>query len=258
METILFFDLDGTLVENHFSRKAIGQLLGELSAATEIPVEDLAMQMGRENGRRQQDDPDNVLTMDWNDIVQQIAATYDHTLSDSVDALWRKFAHINDVTVLDDAAQVLADLKQRYRIVLATKGLSKYQDPVLEVTGLRPYFDDILTPDLTGYLKTSRDYFARYLAQDASFIQIGDHYYDDVICAKRNGFFAILRTPIEELEVYDPFERTQQMIHYVDKISTFPAEGSAVRPDAVVTTLAELPAVIPQIEAIAARQRPKQ
>lgn len=250
MQTIIFFDIDSTLIENRFSGKAIRQLLEEIAPVAEKSVQALGRELGEENSRRQADDPDNVLTMDWHDIVETIAKKYGATLSDDVDTLWNKYAHADDVEILDDAHTMLSKLKDGRHLVIATKGLSKYQNPVLDVTGLSDYFDDVLTPDITGFLKTTREYFNKYFEQDALFIQVGDHYYDDVMCAKRNGFYSVLRAPIDALSVYDPFDRPKVLTQYKEQVKTFPEAGTDVRPDAVVVSLQEVPDVVKRIEAM--------
>lgn len=249
MQTILFFDLDSTLVVNHFSGRVLRTVLAEVAEASGKSLKDLSRELGAENTRRQELDPDHILTMDWADIAVSIARNYGVTLSNSVDDLWRTYANAQEVEILDNAAQVLAQIKTGRTIVLTTKGLSKYQDPVLEVTGLDAYFDAILTPDKVGYLKTSPAYFQGYQGQNALFIQIGDHYYDDIICAKRNGFYAILRAPIAELAPYSPFERPQFLAQYQAAISTYPTTGTDILPDALILSLEELPTVIRHIEA---------
>jgi FMN phosphatase YigB (HAD superfamily) len=247
-QTIIFFDLDSTLIENQFSRQAIQQLLEEVAAATDKTVEELGRELGRRNRQRQADDPDNPRTMDWNDIMQEIAREQGVTLSDTVDNLWREYASADGVKILDNAPQVLQELKDGRTLILSTKGLSKYQQPVLDVTGLGRYFDRILTPDITGYLKTSPGYYADYLNRsDALFIQVGDHYVDDVICARKNGFHPVLRAPIAALQPYEPFERPQHLTDHIDDLAHFSGK-TAIRPDAVVISLQELPAVVHELE----------
>jgi FMN phosphatase YigB (HAD superfamily) len=248
--TIIFFDLDSTLVENKFSQKVIHPLLEELTRASGKNVQELARELGQENTRRQKTDPDHVLTMDWHDIIKTIAQRYEVALSQSLDERWQALALIDDIEILDDAPAMLQTLQADHRkLVLATKGLSKYQNPILKVTGLDHYFDNILTPDNTGFLKTSPGYFEQYQPQSALFIQVGDHYYDDVICAKRNGFYNILRAPIKALKAYDPFDRPKVLEQYFDKLPTYPEGGSEVRPDAVVISLQEVPDIVARIEA---------
>lgn len=252
MQTVIFVDIDSTIVENRFSRKAIGTLLREIASATGQPVEAILKELSTENTRRQRTNPDHPLTMDWDDIVNTIADKHGVTLTSDVMTLWQENARAEDVELIDNSPDVIRRLKAPHRqLVIATKGLSKYQNPVLEVTGMRDLFDDMLTPDITGYLKTSPGYFARYFAMpdETLFIQLGDHYYDDVICARSNGFYPILRVRSDELAEYDPFERPQYISQIADSIHTFPDEGTDVRPEAVVVSLLEVPAVVTRLEA---------
>lgn len=252
MPTTLFIDLDATLVENKFSFRAVGELLQEIADATGKDIAEIGPLLGQENARRQTDDPDNVLTMDWDDIIETVARQQGVTLSRKLLDGWQKYASADDVDVLDNAPDVLRQLRAPHRqLVLATKGLSKYQIPVLTVTHMRDLLDDMLTPDITGYLKTTPAYFDKYTQNapdDMLFIQLGDHYYDDVICAKRNGFYSVMRAPIEALRGLDPFERPAHLAQYISQIKTYPEEGSDVLPDAVVVSLQEAPAVIERIE----------
>lgn len=250
-KTIIFFDIDSTLVENRFSPRMMNLLLQEVADTTGMPLNTLIRQMVEENQRRQKTDPNNLLTMDWDDIVEGIAQQYGVTLSRRVIDLWQEHATAEGVEMLDNALDVLRELKQPHRtLVIATKGLTKYQYPVLDAVKLRESFDDILAPDVTGYLKTQPEYFTRYTANHngARFIQVGDHYYDDVICARRHGFHTIMRAPIPELKPLDPFERPLHLAQYLDRIPTYPKDGTNILPDAVVVTLQEVPDVVRRME----------
>jgi FMN phosphatase YigB (HAD superfamily) len=251
VKTILFFDLDATLVENHFSRKVFSPLLQEIADETGVNVKSLWKAIEKENQRRQKEDPDNPLTMDWDDLVKHLAKSYGiNGLSDTVDNLWKNLANIADIELLDNAPLALAKLKKGHRqLVLATKGLYKYQEPILSLTGLDKLFDDILTPDRTAYLKTSPQFFDKYRHEEALFIQVGDHFYDDVVCAKRNGFYSVMRAPLAELLHYTAFERPNYLSDYRHEITTYPREGSEIRPDALILSLQELDEVISAIEA---------
>lgn len=251
-KTILFVDIDSTIVENKFSLKAMGKLLGEIAEATGLAIETLGRELWLENSRRQKETPNDPLTMDWDDIVETIARRYDVTLSGKVIDLWQAMANPDDVDVLDNAPQVMQALKAPHRrLIIATKGLSKYQRVVLETVEMHDLFDDILTPDITGYLKTQPDYFNTYTqsGEQTLFIQIGDHHYDDVICAKRNGFYSVMRVPIAELLPIAPFDRPAHLSRYKDQISTYRETAPMVLPDAVVVSLEEVPGIVAKIEA---------
>jgi FMN phosphatase YigB (HAD superfamily) len=262
MQTICLVDIDGTLVENRFSFKAMRDLLEDVLPHTNKTLQEIAPELWRENTHRQQSDPDNVLTMDWHDIVATVAQRYGVMLERSLDDLWRHYASADDVTINDDAPSVMETLREGGRkLVIATKGLSKYQYPLLDVTNLRDYFDEVLAPDITGYLKTTPAYFSEFLArqmqdygEETCYIQIGDHYLDDVICPVQNGFYSIMRAPIEVLRDLDPFERPAYLHLHRKDISTYPNEAPydvqpfPVRPHAVVYSLQEVPAVVERIE----------
>jgi len=249
-KAILLIDIDSTLVENRFSRMALRTVLQEMVDTTGQTMQALGDEIIAENNYRQANDPDNVLTMDWDDIVNTIAERHDVTLSRPVIELWNEYASADTVDVLDNVHDVLVELQAMdMMLVIATKGLWKYQEPVLQVTGLRDYFEHILTPDITGYLKTSPEYVRDFRAKfpEPPVIHIGDHYKDDVICPLRNGFYSILRAPIDELNQWTPQERTAHIHDYAEQISTYPKDGTDVEPTAVVTSWQEIPETIKQI-----------
>ena len=251
--TILFFDLDGTLVEHTIGNEVSKTLQEQMAEQTGFPWRQFRQETYQESQERYQKNPNHPQTMDWDDIFETVATRHGVQLPDPFLDLWRQFLKTmpERVEILDEAPNVLKQLKNgRRTLVLATKGLSKYQNPILELAGLDTCFDDILTPDITGYLKTEPGYFERYAdRENRLFIQVGDHYYDDVICAKRNGFVAILRAEIPELATISPFDRPQQLEAYSERVHCYPDEPPSVKPDAVVVNLNELPAVIDTIEA---------
>ena len=250
MTTVLFVDIDSTLIENQFSPKLFRRIVDEMAAECDHTRREIQVAIYRENEYRQREIPNDPTTMDWEDIVNTVARRLNIGRQWSLTADWEKMANADDIDVLDNAVEVMQQLKQPHRkLVIATKGLSIYQLPVLDAVGLTPLFDDILTPDRTGYLKTEPDYFKAYTQNGGDhFIQIGDHYYDDVICAKRNGFQVIQRAPIFELKRVDAFERPNFIERYKDQIDTYPKEGTDVVPDALVLSLQEVPTIIERME----------
>lgn len=250
--SVLLFDIDSTLIENHASLKLLWAFAEEVALSGRVDAKTVFEAFGTENYQRQLIQPNDPLTMDWDDIVETVAGRFDVKFQDKLLDRWQGVSIAGEIEVLDDAGLILERLKQSGRILkIATKGLSKYQIPVLEAVGLRAYFDELLSPDLTGYLKTDAGYFERLKAahSEGLIIQIGDHYHDDVICAIKNGFHSIMRAPIQALAPIDPFERPQHLRNYASQIHTYPKGGSRILPSAVVLSLQELPAVIERIEA---------
>lgn len=251
MRTVIFVDIDSTLVENRFGPRAIRVLIDEIAAVSQVGADEIGAQVAAENQRRQREIPNHPLTMDWDDILETVAQRHGVRLSRRVIDLWNAEASPQEVDILDDVPAVLKQLKQPHRkLVVATKGLTKYQYPLLDAVNLRGLFDDFLAPDLTGYLKTQPQFFHCYTqnGQDTLFIQVGDHYHDDVICAKQHGFYAVMRAPILELLPLDPFDRPPRLAQYKDRISTYPRGGTDVVPDAVVISWAEVPDVVARLE----------
>jgi len=252
VQTVIFFDLDATLVENRFSQRVMADVLSEIATQADVEARTLRRALIAENYRRQSENPDDVLTMDWDDIARTVAAQHGVQLSQSIDELWQRYADGEQVEVLDDAHAMLRRLQADHRrLVIATKGLSKYQRPVMAVTGLDELFDDLLAPDLTGYHKASPGYMADYKRRypGALCIHVGDHYIDDVIAPLRNGFFSVLRAPRAELAAEpDPFARVALLDGVLEHIHAYPAESDA-RPHAVVTSLQEVPEIVSRLEA---------
>lgn len=251
MDTVCFIDLDGTIMVNPFATAVWPVITRELATHTGLSPKVFLREFHAENLRRQHTQPNDPLTMDWDDIVHTIARKHGVKLSVRVIDLVRDNCKAPHIAVLDSALSVLKTLKtEGRRLVVASKGLSKYQMPVLSALGLQPLFDDFLMPDLSGYLKTEFGFYESYVraCNGCLFIHVGDHYYDDVICPKRWGFKSILRLPLRELDLWTAFERPQQLNHFRHHIETYPTEPTSVLPDAVITHLNELPNVVSALE----------
>jgi FMN phosphatase YigB (HAD superfamily) len=252
MQVVCFFDLDGTLMVNPFGTAVWPNITRELAVLTGLSPKALLHAFNAENMRRQHTQPNDLLTMDWDDIVDTVARRHSVQFSVRVIDLVHQYCQSPHIAVLDDADRVLAELKKPHRkLVVATKGLSKYQFPVLKALGLYDLFDDFLTPDRTGYLKSEAGYYSNYTdnaSDDTLFIQIGDHHYDDVIRPKALGFYTIMRLAVPGLSSTSPFERPHKMAQYRHYIPTYREDNSDILPHAIITHLSELPTLIDQIE----------
>lgn len=255
-QTVIFIDLDGTLIRGPFEPAVFPAVFGELARKTgrdiqEIRHRAIRMYLGR------QDDPalSAVRAVDWDDIFKTLACEWGVALEADAVELARAHAGPPDTRLLDHADQVLTQLAAPHRaLVAATKGLDKYQRPVLAALGLAPLFTDILTPDVNSALKNDLAFFGAWPQAAGLCISVGDHYQDDVVAPKRFGWKSIWKigSPDEEtieqlfharssveLRQLDPFARPARFKYAASQIT---------QPDAIIFSLRELPEVIERLE----------
>lgn len=103
--------------------------------------------------------------------------------------------------------QLLDHLKDcGYAMHIITNGFTEVQFTKLEKTGLRPYFQEVITSDAVGANKPDIKIFTHALqaagAKRKSSIMVGDHLIADILGAKRaglkQGYFNPNRTPHSE------------------------------------------------------------
>jgi putative hydrolase of the HAD superfamily len=255
--TILFFDLDGTLVVNPFRTAVWPRVTDFLAPQAALTNEQLLDLFLKEFLTRieQNSNGETGMTVDWDDIVKQVMAQVGVRCELSICELIVEHAHAPYIRVLDEGDSVLRALLKagNRKLVVSTMGMSKYQLPVLEGLGLLQCFSEVLTPDLTGFLKTDRRFYRSYTSTYPvqNLISIGDHFHDDIMFPKSLGFTSILRAPFAELNAYDPLERCRHLRAFSDRIPGLP-EHPEILPDAVVTSLQELPEVVQHFERVRA------
>jgi putative hydrolase of the HAD superfamily len=211
-ETILFIDLDGTIMLNPFLSAVFPAL---------APVDLTREYLAEQRARLAQPNADPVWVMDWDDICAVVLRRHDLPAA-SVTDLVLEYSRPPHIAILDEADTILRQIRTPYRrLVVASMGLSRYQLPVLRALGLADLFADFLMPDLTGALKTDARFYARYAGADALKISVGDNVVDDVLRPQSFGFRTILKAAQPPLNAV---------------------------PDRVITTLAELPAAVESLE----------
>lgn len=240
-QTVIFFDLDSTLIDGPFKPVVLPAILGELAASGLDPTA-LRRLMVEENFRRQADPtcPPTV-AMDWDDIFQTLGRRLGLPVTTNAEALIREHAGPPYAALHPGAPETLQALSAPERaLVLTTKGLRKYQQPILDALGLTPYFTAILTPDTHQALKRDRTFYGDWPERAALTLMVGDYYEDDVLPAHAFGFKTVWKPkPHDALSQYAPWERPA--------IYPFAAEQT-VRPDAIIFHLNELPAVVARLE----------
>ncbi len=216
-QTILFIDLDGTILVNPF-------LSAVFPHYTQHFGHDLTLEfLAEQQVRLAQPHADPVWVMDWDDICVTVARRHDWELPLPVHTLVTEYSRPPFITVIDEADIILRQIVQpKRKLVVASMGLHRYQMPVLRGLGIAELFDDFLMPDITGALKTDPRFYAKYADNPALKINVGDNLIDDVIRPHQFGHHTIQVTPIP------------------------PANSFA---DREIQSLAELPAAIAALEA---------
>jgi len=250
--SIVFFDLDNTLIEGPFGTAVFPIVLEEIARKTRCDQKEIRRQIVKENLDRQNDPRCSaVKAMDWDDIFAVVANRFGVTIESNAEEIVKAQAKDHS-RLLDGARETLIALQHTSRaLVVATKGLIKYQRPVLDALGMTHFFAEILTPDSHNALKKDRAFYGEWLT-DRPFgflkpegsltrIIVGDHYVDDVVPPHQFGMMTIWKNEKidDQLLKIDPFERPQHFEYAADQ---------PVKPTAIIKSLHELPNVIAELE----------
>ena len=243
--SVVFIDVDNTIIKGPFESVVFPIIFSEISGKSGLGVDEIRRLVVKENLDRQQDPKiPAVVAMDWDDIVRTVAATLGVRVTPSVVDIVRSHTYPPYSSILDDAQNVLRLISRPHRaIVAATKGLRKYQLPILDALGLTSLFTDILTPDTSNALKTEVSFYGKWPSLTKLQISVGDYYEDDVRAPKAFGFKTI----------WIPNRQNQnnelRSMHPLTRPLVYSQESQSVQPDAIITSLQELEEAIAQIEA---------
>ena len=245
-QSVIFIDLDGTLMVNPFETAVWPEVLGEIARKSGESIASVYTLIEAENDARQQDsNVPPVLAMDWDDISLTVARRLGVELEANCADLVRQHAASHSST-LEYAHEALQELQAPERaLVVATKGLATYQQPVLDALGLTPYLTAVLTPDSHNGLKKHLRFFGAWPERGRLAIMVGDRYDDDVLYPARHGFKTIWKPPQSlipaSLHAQDPFTRAQ-LYPYIQE-QPLPAT-------AIILSLRELPEMVTKLEQI--------
>lgn len=241
--TAIFVDLDATLIRGPFESAVFPVVFSELARKTGLAPAALRNLALQENLDRQRDPGvPAALAMDWDDIFAAIAERLGVTLEANAAALANSHAGPPYAAILDGADRMLAQLISPHRaIIIATKGLRKYQLGVLDALGLTPLCSDILTPDTHGAAKGQLAFYGAWPQVTRVQISLGDTYEDDVLAPKRLGFRAIWKRNSVGAELLSVAPLDRPLVYAY-------AEDQLVRPDAIVFSLDEVPDVVAALE----------
>lgn len=247
MRTMLFVDLDNTIIESFFHRAVFEKACGEIAEKTGRPLKQVRCEVKRENLDRQRNPDISVeRAMDWDDIVHTVARRLGIELETSVLGLIQSNAGPPYSRVLESADRVLEQLASRDRMIIAaTNGLRKYQLPILEALDLKRLFADILTPDSHHALKSERAFYGPWLTMGDLRIMVGDDYEFDILASERFGFKTI----------WKPNGKSESPEPATDSLKPCIETRPLAFPDEVIHSIRELPMAVLRLEEQARQAR---
>ncbi len=242
--SVIFIDLDATILRGPFESAVFPVVFKELADKSGLDVHEVRRRVIQERvDRQKRPGVPATLVVDWDDIFKTVAGRLGLVIEARALTIVHSHAAPPYSGLLDDADQVLRELKNPDRVlVVATQGLRKYQLPVLDALHLTPLFDDILTPDSYQALKQNIAFYGSWPERARLRISVGDQYSDDVAAPHSFGFKTIWRltSPDSRLAQCEPFDRPAAFSYSPDQTA---------RPDAIILSLHELPYVVSRLEA---------
>lgn len=191
---VIFSDLDHTLIENPFASYVFPEVCKQIGMKTGLPKDEILKMLFSEQKRRAMERKDPIYELDWQDIVQAVIKSLNIVCQIDVQDLVQKYSFSPFSTLHPGVIDALTDIKKRgWRLIANSKGLSKYQIPVLNGLGIISFFDGFAMPDLVGCWKIEKEFYQPFISADDTVITIGDNYQEDVFYPKLFGFIGILK-----------------------------------------------------------------
>jgi FMN phosphatase YigB (HAD superfamily) len=265
---LISFDLDGVLQRNPFQGNrpdgVFGHMRRELARyiKSDNPEADALALIFKEHHERMHSGQ-MVACFDWDDIVATVLARLGAPLKLDVAALVTHYAANPELCYLYpgsvECLQALTDAG--HTLVTTTNGYLCYQEPVLRQLGVLHFFQAMISPEMAGAAKPEPGIFKAAEAYGSPQIHIGDTLPHDVAGAKRAGWQAIYivqpgvpgATALPpEVEVLPPQARPAHALEWLASrlekdrgLHGFPpTELADCIPDAIVTSLAEVPQTV--------------
>jgi len=187
-EPIFFIDLDDTIVTNIYADGIFPEYIAGLrrGGLDDVGLYDL---IWKEHRRRLCSSLP--AAFDWEEIVMSIARKLNVDLDIDLKDMQEKYYRKPFIGVLNGAPALLKALNEMGAVYASTNGFMKYQGPLLKALGLDMYFEGMITPDRSGFIKSDRRFYGKLIDDGQTAINIGDDYLYDVLAPKSFGSLAI-------------------------------------------------------------------
>lgn len=272
---LISFDLDGVLQRNPFQSGrpdgVFGHVKRELAPHTGHADPEAAaaaaLDMVMDEHLSRLNSGLLVEAHDWDGIVDTVARRLGYPGKLDMGALVTTYATRPELCYLYPGARECLESLTRagHTLVSITNGFRAYQEPVLRQLGILPFFKALITPEAVGAAKPQPAIFRAAEAYGSNCIHIGDVLPHDIAGAKRAGWKAILICQMgapgatelpPELAALPPSARPAAGMDWLqfrlERDRRWhghpPAELSECIPDAIVSSLHEVPAAVAQID----------
>jgi putative hydrolase of the HAD superfamily len=265
---LISFDLDGVLQRNPFRYRDddgiyahLRRQLAPYAAPGQEPAaaQAAAQQLIDSEHFRRMASGDMVAAHDWDGIVAAVAAQIGYPGTISVRALVEQYVRVPGlISLYEGAAETLDRLAAAGHVLVAiTNGFEIYQAPTMRELGVLDRFGALICPDNTGAGKPDPAVFAaarRHAPPGAPAVHIGDVLAHDIAGARHSGWHAVLvdREVPEAARSLPPWERPGALTAHLQALfdrqhrwhAHPPALFAESMPNAVVVSLAEVPATV--------------
>ncbi len=198
----VFFDLDRTLWDfDTNSRNAITQLYRAFSLDRELGADDSVFLRIYEQVNEQYWERYRLGQVSQPELRRgRFLDSLRHFGLDDAEmahAMGEEYVRISprNTALVEGTIEVLEHLRGRYELHIITNGFEEVQHIKLESTGLRPYFNEVVTSERAGVKKPDPGIFrfAEHVAASLpeNSLMIGDHLEADVLGARQAGWQAI-------------------------------------------------------------------
>jgi len=263
---VLIFDLDGTLLHSTFFSDVLMKMLCNKLESHNIPTDkSVIFQDIIQRFLEKLAAADKTPAYDWDLIAREYLMQYDLTgeWNCEIEDYYNSDDIIKYSSLYKDVGEVLEWLlTKKYKMVILTNGLHKYQDNVIAKLGLQKYFEKVVMPDpnLFNFVKPNPEIF-RFASQGFTdpHIVIGDSLYFDVYGAKSAGYQAIwLMRKLPKKYIELPIQARTQKINHNETIllkyifasapflkpSSHELDLKMFKPNAVIINLHELKQIL--------------
>jgi FMN phosphatase YigB (HAD superfamily)/ADP-ribose pyrophosphatase YjhB (NUDIX family) len=209
---VLFVDLDHTVMTNPFQEGVFPRLAAELAASAGRADVDAVRRRVIARSLELLDQR-TIRANDWEAIARDVAAEIGGGWDGSVVELVHD--SLDRAAVVSGAREALETCREQgWRVIAASQGFRRYQEPVLAHLDLTTCFDERLYTDDVGSLKRSLRFYGKRDEGASRVVVVGDHYVDDGLYPRHFGMTSVLftgvrRTPSVEWSAVPHFELSE-------------------------------------------------